>query len=110
MVSVLAFSVVTMLFNTTLIKLAGSDGLASLSIIWYTQGLSGALFRGFISGISPVISYNYGKKDKARQHKHCSRSALKQLAALRLLSLHWATLQAVRLSPPLPKTPRTSPH
>ncbi len=66
MVSVLAFSVVTILFNQTLMKIAGADGIASLSIIWYAQGLFGGLFRGYISGISPVVSYNFGKGDPGR--------------------------------------------
>ena len=66
MVSVLAFSVITILFNRILMSLGGSDGVASLSIIWYAQGLFGSLFRGYINGISSVVSYNLGRKDKER--------------------------------------------
>ncbi len=69
MVSVLAFSVITMLFNNILMNIAGSDGVASLSIIWYAQGLFGGLFRGYINGISSVVSYNFGRRDKARLEK-----------------------------------------
>lgn len=69
MVSVLAFSVVTILFNRILMDLGGSDGVASLTIIWYAQGLFGGLFRGYINGISSVVSYNLGRGDKARLHK-----------------------------------------
>ena len=58
MVSILAFSIITILFNRILMRLGGSDGVASLSIIWYAQGLFGGLFRGYINGISSVISYN----------------------------------------------------
>lgn len=63
MVSVLAFSVITILFNRILMNLGGSDGVASLSIIWYAQGLFGGLFRGYINGISSVASYNLGRQD-----------------------------------------------
>lgn len=66
MVSVLAFSVITILFNRILMSIAGSDGVASLSIIWYAQGLFGGLFRGYVNGISSVVSYNFGKGDKKR--------------------------------------------
>lgn len=69
MVSVLAFSVVTILFNHILMGLAGSDGVAALSIIWYAQGLFGGLFRGYITGISSVVSYNFGRADKERLSK-----------------------------------------
>ena len=66
MVSVLAFSVVTILFNRILMELGSSDGVASLTIIWYAQGLFGGLFRGYINGIASVVSYNLGRGDKAR--------------------------------------------
>ena len=69
MVSVLAFSVVTILFNRILMDIGGSDGVASLTIIWYAQGLFGGLFRGYINGIASVVSYNLGKGDKARLNK-----------------------------------------
>lgn len=69
MVSVLVFSVITILFNRILMWLGGSDGITSLSIIWYTQGLFGGLFRGYINGISSVVSYNLGRGDKERLSK-----------------------------------------
>ena len=69
MVSVLAFSVITVLFNRILMGISGSDGVASLTIIWYAQGLFGGLFRGYINGISSVVSYNFGKGDKERLSK-----------------------------------------
>ena len=47
-------------------NLGGSDGVASLSIIWYAQGLFGSLFRGYVNGISSVVSYNLGRSDKGR--------------------------------------------
>ena len=62
----LAFSVVTILFNRILMELGGSDGVASLTIIWYAQELFGGLFRGYINGIASVVSYNLGRGDKAR--------------------------------------------
>lgn len=55
-VSTLAFSV----------GIGCSDGVASLSIIWYAQGLFGRLFRGYINGVSPAVSYNFGRDDKQR--------------------------------------------
>lgn len=69
MVSVLAFSVVTILFNNILMNLAGSDGVASLTIIWYAQGLFSGMFRGYITGIASVVSYNLGRGMKKRLKK-----------------------------------------
>ena len=56
----------SILFNRILMNLGGSDGVASLSIIWYAQGLFGSLFRGYVNGISSVVSYNLGRSDKGR--------------------------------------------
>lgn len=50
-------------------KMGGSDGVASLTIIWYAQGLFGGLFRGYINGVSSVISYNLGRGDRERLSK-----------------------------------------
>ena len=66
MVGVLAFSVITILFNRILMRLSGSDGVASLSIIWYAQDLFSGLFHGYINGIASVVSYNLGRGDKQR--------------------------------------------
>lgn len=56
-------------------ELDGSDGVASLSIIWYAQGLFGCIFRGYITGISSVVSYNLGRQDKRRLSRLFSISA-----------------------------------
>ncbi len=95
MVSVLAFSVVTILFNRILMELSGSDGVASLTIIWYAQGLFGGLFRGYINGIASVISYNLGRGDKAGSTSS-SASASGRWASRRLLSPPPAICSAAR--------------
>ena len=59
-------------------SLGGSDGVASLSIIWYAQGLFGGLFRGYINGISLVVSYNFGRQDK-EQLSNLFRISIKTL-------------------------------
>ena len=69
MVNVLAFSVIAILFNRILMKIGGSDGVASLTIILYAQELFGGLFRGYINGISSVVSCNLGRGDKERLSK-----------------------------------------
>lgn len=83
MVSVLAFSVIAILFNRILMNLGGSDGVASLSIIWYAQGLFGGLFRGYVNGISSVVSYNLGKGDK-EQLSRLFRISIRTLAIVGL--------------------------
>ncbi len=60
MVSNLACAVTTTLFNLQMMALAGEKGVAAISAILYLQFIFTAVFFGFTSGISPVISYNFG--------------------------------------------------
>lgn len=54
--SILAFS----------IGIGCSDGMASLSIIWYAQGLFGSLIPGIYQRRFTVVSYHFGRDDKRR--------------------------------------------
>lgn len=69
MVSVLSYSIVSILFNNILMRLAGSNGVASITIILYAQGLFSSIFRGYGMGISPIVSYNYGRGEHQKQRK-----------------------------------------
>lgn len=69
MVTNLAMGVVTLLLNNILMRLAGSDGVASVTIILYAQGVLGSAYMGYAMGVAPVISYNYGKQDTDRLKK-----------------------------------------
>lgn len=64
MVSQAAAAVTTFLFNRIMLELLGEDGVAAITIIIYMQFLLSALYIGFSIGVAPIISYNYGRKDK----------------------------------------------
>lgn len=69
MVTNLSQSVITILFNNILMRLAGENGVASITIILYVQGLLNSAFMGYSTGIAPIISYNYGKNDDTKLKK-----------------------------------------
>lgn len=69
MVSTLSSGIVTILFNNILMNLIGVNGVASITVILYIQGLLVAVFMGYSMGCSPLISFNYGKKDYKRLNK-----------------------------------------
>lgn len=69
MVSNLSQSITLLLYNNILIRLAGVDGVAAITILLYTTDLMIAIFMGYATGVSPIISYNYGKKDNSRLKK-----------------------------------------
>lgn len=63
MVTNLSAGVITFLFNWLMMGFAGEDGVASITIIQYSEFLLNALFMGFAQGVSPVISFNHGSKN-----------------------------------------------
>ena len=64
MVSNMATSVVTFLFNIIMLKLQGEEGVAAITIALYGQFMFNSLYLGYSMGVAPVISFNYGKQDR----------------------------------------------
>ncbi len=69
MVSQLSAAVTTFLFNITMMRLLGEDGVAAITIMIYSQFLLTTLYIGFTMGVAPVFSYNYGSGNTV-QLKH----------------------------------------
>lgn len=63
MVSQLSTAVTTFLFNATMMRLLGEDGVAAITVIIYSQFLLTTLYIGFSMGVAPIISYNYGSEN-----------------------------------------------
>lgn len=66
MISNLAAMVITLSYNLIMIRLAGEQGVAAITVILYLEFLFTAGFYGFASGIAPIISYNYGAQNRGR--------------------------------------------
>lgn len=69
MVTSLAAAIMTLMFNRIMMELAGSDGVSSITIVLYVMGLMSAVYMGYSVGIAPIVSYNYGRRDKANLKK-----------------------------------------
>lgn len=70
----LSQSLIGILFNWQLLRLAGEDGVASYGVLMYVSMIFGAFFYGYSIGIAPVISYKYGANDKKQLHELYTRS------------------------------------
>ena len=64
MVSNLANAIITYLFNIILMRIAGENGVAAVTIILYAQFLFNSLYLGFSIGVAPVIGFQYGAKNR----------------------------------------------
>ena len=60
----LSLSMVNMLYNFQLIRLAGEDGVAAYGVIMYVNFIFLSVFIGYSIGSAPVISYHYGAGDR----------------------------------------------
>ncbi|XAM52239.1 Multidrug export protein MepA [Terrisporobacter vanillatitrophus] len=69
MVTQISSALTTFLFNIVMIKFLGEEGVASITIMLYMQFLLNAAYLGFTSGVSPRISYNYGRQDENQVEK-----------------------------------------
>ena len=61
MVTNLFLSITTYLFNIVMLRLAGEDGVAAVTIILYAQFVQIAVYLGFATGVAPIFSFNYGE-------------------------------------------------
>ena len=69
MVTQFSNAVITLLFNIILMRLAGPNGVAAITILLYGQFLFNAFYLGFSIGISPVIGFQYGAGDRVKLRK-----------------------------------------
>ena len=58
-------SVVGMLYNFRLMKLAGEDGISAYGVIMYVNFVFLAIFIGYSIASAPVFSYHFGAENKA---------------------------------------------
>ncbi len=56
----LSMSLVNVLYNFQLIRLAGEDGVAAYGVIMYVNFIFISLFIGYAVGTAPIISFHYG--------------------------------------------------
>lgn len=64
MVTNIAMSVVSMLYNWQLLRYIGEDGVAAYGVIMYTVMIFAAIFMGYSIGSSPLMSFQYGAKNR----------------------------------------------
>lgn len=56
-------SIVGMLYNIQLGRLAGENGIAAYGVLMYVQFVFIAIFIGYSIGVAPIIGYNYGAQN-----------------------------------------------
>lgn len=68
MISQASAAVTTFLFNITVMKLQGEQGVAAITIMIYMQFLLTTLYIGYSMGVAPIFSYAFGARQSERLH------------------------------------------
>lgn len=63
LVSNISGSIVSMVFNTQLLIIAGENGPAAYGVMMYVNFIYIAIFIGYAIGTAPIIGFNYGAKN-----------------------------------------------
>lgn len=56
-------SIVSMLYNFQLLRLAGQDGVSAYGVLMYVQFIFAAVYIGYAIGTAPITGYNYGAQN-----------------------------------------------
>lgn len=63
LVSNISRSIVSMLYNLQLMKIAGESGVAAYGVIMYVNFIFIAIFIGYSIGTAPIFSFHYGAEN-----------------------------------------------
>ena len=60
----LSMSIINMLYNMQLLKLIGTNGVVAYGVIMYISFIFNGVYMGYSLGITPIVGYHYGAKNK----------------------------------------------
>lgn len=70
----IAFNIVGIAYNLQLMKYIGEDGVSAYGVIMYVGFIFAAIFIGYNVGITQIIAYNYGAKNREELHSLLHKS------------------------------------
>ena len=86
MATALVTGIVTMMFNWTMLKYVGENGVAAITIIMYVLMFATSLYTGYSYGVAPMISFYYGEQNHEKLKK-LIRMSLKIISVIAAVTL-----------------------
>ncbi len=86
MATALVTGIITMMFNWTMLRYVGEDGVAAVTIIMYVLMFVSSLYTGYSYGVAPMISFYYGEQNREKLKKLVGISQ-KVIAGISLLTV-----------------------
>lgn len=87
MMTNLSLSVVNILYNFQLMKIAGQNGVAAYGVLMYVTFIFSSVFIGYAIGSAPIFSYHFGAKNQAEMKNLFKKSSVLILTASLSLTL-----------------------
>ena len=76
LMSSISSSVVSMLYNFQLMRLAGEDGVSAYGVLMYVQFIFISIYIGYSIGCAPVVSYHFGAQNHGELKNLLGKSVL----------------------------------
>ncbi len=76
LMSNIAISVVSILYNFQLMKYLGEDGVSAYGVLMYVQFIFISLFIGYSIGVAPIVGFNFGAQNHAELKNVFKKSVL----------------------------------
>lgn len=84
----IAMSLVSMIYNAKLLKMADENGVEAFGVIMYVQFIFVAIFIGYCIGTAPIIGYNFG----AQNHEELQNIFRKSMIILAIVGVSMLAL------------------
>lgn len=88
-------SLVSMLYNFQLMRLAGQNGIAAYGAVMYVEFAFIAVFIGYSIGTAPIVSYHYGSEN----HNEVKNMLQKSFKTMSVLGITMMVLAQILASP-----------
>ena len=86
MATALVTGIINMMFNWTMLRYAGENGVAAVTIIMYVLMFASSLYTGYSYGVAPMLSFYHGEKNYQKLKKLVGIS-LKVIAAISVMTV-----------------------
>ena len=86
MAGALVTGITTLIFNWTMLRYVGEDGVAAITIIMYVLMFVSSLFTGYSYGVAPMISYYYGEGNQEKLRR-LIRTSMKIIGIISVTSV-----------------------
>lgn len=95
--STISTSLVSMLYNLQLMRIAGGNGVAAYGVIMYVNFAFTAVYLGYSFGTAPIVSFHYGARN-TEELQNVLKKSLKLICGTGIVLFLLANVLAGRLS------------